>query len=342
MTSSSARPRSPASRKIIALGIAVVVAIAAYSGAWYYAAGKLKEHVMTAIGDQRPGAPQLTCETPDIHGYPFRIGLWCSTLKLDDVSKGLAATFGPFRSAAQVYAPGHIVSELDGPATIRSAGTIAGTGINGTAQWAALRASTIFSDNALDRLSVETNGLQTSLTETVEGKTIDLAAGHGEVHLRRNGADLEGAATFRDTAATLRALNIALPKATMDIDFLVEGQAEILDFNGDLRQRLYGSTGQIRKLSADIGEGRALGISGPYQIDQEGLISGDFDVSIAGMPGWTALIVQNFPQATAMVTGAGSILKSLSGGAETITARITVRKGAAMLSFIPLGRIPPL
>ncbi|MGO7902907.1 DUF2125 domain-containing protein, partial [Rhizobium ruizarguesonis] len=60
------------------------------------------------------------CSDIEFRGYPFRIGLFCSKIYVDDNVNGVSATFGALRSAAQVYSPGNIVWERDSPAEIRT------------------------------------------------------------------------------------------------------------------------------------------------------------------------------------------------------------------------------
>lgn len=104
-------------------------------------------------------------------GYPFRIGLFCSKVTVDDKENGVSASFGELRSAAQVYNPGHIVWELDSPAEIRSA-----HGLTISAAWQNMQSSIVTKLNGIDRSSLVIDGLKAQAVSSVTGQTIDFDA----------------------------------------------------------------------------------------------------------------------------------------------------------------------
>lgn len=337
MPTSSDAPRSTTSRKFMKLGLTIVAAIAVYTIGWYIAADQLKTTILASIENETTTAPKIACAEPATHGYPFRIGVFCSGLQIDDMQNGLSATFGPFRSAAQVYNPSRIVWELDGPGQIRSA-----LGLTGSAEWSLLHASTRTADSGLQASSLEVKDLKASLTETVSGQTFDVVASRGETHLRRNEANLEIAMLLENVTGTARGLTQALPPVSASVDLVVADRATILNGTSDYRTALYGASGELRRFVADLGEGRVITFSGPYSIGDDGLISGEFNLTIEKLSAWNTTIGTALPEMQSLANAATSILRSLAKGADTSSARIVVQNGVVMLSFIPIGTLPPL
>ena len=96
----AASSRSGSSRKFWLLGGGVVLVIALYTGGWFYAASVLKTNVLRAIAPRDTAELSGECADMDFRGYPFRIGLFCSKVDVDDNANGVSASFGALRSAA--------------------------------------------------------------------------------------------------------------------------------------------------------------------------------------------------------------------------------------------------
>lgn len=337
MPNSSGSSRSPVSRKVLKLGLTVVAVVCVYSIGWHIAADQLKTRVVAAMETDGTTAPKVECREPASNGFPFRIGIFCSSVEIDDLRNGVSATFGPFRSAAQVYNPSHIVWELDGPGEIRSA-----LGLTGMAEWSALQASTRLDEGRLQSASLEFHDLKTSLTETTAGQTADLVAGRGELHMRRNGEDLDTAWLFENLTGTVRGISATLPPIATSADVTIAGKGELLARPLNYPSDLYGSRGELRRLVADLGEGRTVTVTGPFSIGTDGLISGEFNVTIEKLAAWNQSLSSSLPQMKPAFDAATSILRSLAAGGDNSSARIVIRDGVVMLSFIPIGTLPPI
>ena len=182
MASSSQTGASGVSRKYVRLAIAVVLAIALYTGGWFYAASWLKDRLTAQLSASAQGLHSASCGNLDVRGFPFRIGVFCDSVAIDDRPSGLSATFGALRSAAQVYRPGHAVLELDGPAQVRMTPDLVFN-----VDWDLLRASVVAWTDGLDRASVAYDGLKGKLNVPSRALSIGIAATHGEKHIRRSG-----------------------------------------------------------------------------------------------------------------------------------------------------------
>ncbi|NWJ24104.1 DUF2125 domain-containing protein [Rhizobium sp. RM] len=332
----AASSQSGTARKILWLGLAIVVAIGLYTAGWFYAANKLKETVLNAIAPTEAASVSGECGDIAFRGYPFRIGLFCSKVNVDDKENGVSASFGQLRSAAQVYDPGHIVWELDSPAEIRT-----GHGLTVSAEWQNLQSSLTTKLKGIDRTSLVIEGLKANAVSSVTGQTIDFDAAKTEMHLRQNGADLDGAITVTDAATVIKDWPQILPRLSAIADVTLAGKAGMID--GSDETGLYGASGELRRVLADIGEGRTMRISGPFSFDNEGYLSGQFKVEIEKLGAWSDNAKQAFPQLQSTIDTARKLLGALAGGGDRASVDVVVDRGRATISgFIPLGKIPPI
>ncbi len=325
---------SRSGRKFWWLGCIILLVIALYTSGWFYAAAQLKTTVLKAIAPGNTAGVSAECADIDFRGYPFRIGLFCSKVDVDDNVNGVSASFGELRSAAQVYAPGHIVWELDSPAEIRTA-----HGLTLNAEWANLQSSLITKLKGIDRSSTVIDGLKgTAVSQT--GQTINFDAAHAEIHLRQNNGDLDGAISLTDSNTAIKDWP-AFPKLSANADVTLAGKAGMID--GSDQKGLYGASGELRKVVADIGDGKVMTLSGPFSFDEEGYLSGKFKLEIEQLGPWRDSVKQTFPEIARTVDTAAKLLKALAGGGDKVSVDLVVARGNATVGgFIPLGSIPPI
>ncbi len=332
----AASSQSGSGRKFWLLGLGIVLFIAIYTGGWYFAAGQLKETVLRAIAPRTTAGVSGECADIDFRGYPFRIGLFCSKVDVDDKTNGVSASFGELRSAAQVYAPGHIVWELDSPAQIRTA-----NGLSISAQWANLQSSLVTKLKGVDRTSTVIEGLKATAVSSQTGQTIDVDAARTEIHLRQNAGDLDGALSFQDANAAIKDWPQVFPKFSASADVTLAGKAGMID--GSDQQGLYGASGELRKVVADIGDGKVMTLTGPFSFDEQGFLSGKFKLEIEKLGPWRDSMKQAFPEIAKTVDTAAKLLKALAVGGDRVSVDLVVNHGLATVGgFIPLGSIPPI
>ncbi|MBB3967228.1 MULTISPECIES: DUF2125 domain-containing protein [Rhizobium] len=332
----AASSQSRSGKKFWLLGTGIVLVIALYTAGWFYAASTLKNTVLSTIGPGNSGGVSGECSDIDFRGYPFRIGLFCSKVDVDDNNNGVSATFGALRSAAQVYAPGHIVWELDSPAEIRTA-----RGLSVNAEWANMQSSLVTKFKGVDRSSTVIDGLKATAVSSATGQTITFDAGRTELHLRQNGPDLDGAVSLIDAQTVIKDWPQVLPKLSASADLTLAGKAGMID--GRDAKGLYGASGELRKAVADIGGGKVMTLSGPFSFDEEGYLSAQFKLQIEDVNAWRDSIKQSFPDIAKTVETAAKLLKAMAGGGGTVSVDLVVQRGNATVSgFIPLGQIPPI
>ncbi len=101
--------------------------------------------------------------------------------------------------------------------------------------------------------------------------------------------------------------------------------------------------GELRRIVADIGDGKVMTISGPFAFDEQGFLSGKFKLEIEQLGPWGKSIKEAFPDIASTVDTATKLLKALAGGGDKVSVDLVVDHGNATVSgFIPLGKIPPV
>ncbi|OJF92287.1 DUF2125 domain-containing protein [Pararhizobium antarcticum] len=330
---------SPASRKIWQLAIGIVVFIALYTGAWFFAADQIKTRISAFL--ESGVAPGLSgeCDSMDVRGFPFRIGLFCDTVRIDDTRRATSGVFGALRSAAQVYQPGHAIVELDGPAEIRVS-----PGLSMSADWALMHASLQANWQGLDRTSIASDKLAGTVLMTGTGESFGFAAEHSEIHMRRNGPDLDAAYSVTGLKISPAASQDLFPLITASLDLTVVDRANLLDTGSRQPDALYNNKGEVRNLTLDLGNDQVGTITGPFSVDGEGFISGEFSVTLKNIEGWRQNLTKAFPDedTTILVNNIANMLTALADGKNESTVKLNVRDGTAFLAFIPIGVLPQL
>lgn len=330
MASSERKPNY--SRRFLWLAVFIVVLFGGYSALWFYAAGKLETIAGAAMAKFGRVGRSAECTNLMVRGYPFRMGLFCDGVRYEDPRRQVAASAAAFRSAAQVYNPFHVVAELDGPASI----TLPQTGPL-SLSWQNLRASTVLAKDLPDRASVEADAFAAQGLFGGVADTILANIGHAEGHMRRNGADLDLAGSFADAKLNpVLTKEIALPPLAGEADLTIIGGTDLRRFDAD---SLRGRSGTIRTLALSTGDTAGLWIAGPFAFSAEGVLTGDFKVTIRNPKALAAQLAEMFPDRAGQIKAATMGLAAIG---ESLTLPLKVADGKATLGFIPLGEIPPL
>jgi hypothetical protein len=187
-----------------------------------------------------------------------------------------------------------------------------------------------------ERVSTEVDKL--AVTAHAAGSAANLfGAGHAEAHMRRNGDDLDLAASFADAAIDPTLTRGAqLPPLAGAADLTITGGVNLVRFgNGSLR----GHSGTIRTLDLSSDPETGLSLSGPFSVSDDGLLDADMKVTIRNPKVLADQLAQAFP------ANADQIRSSFSGLAvlgNNPSLPLKIKSGKATLGFIPLGVIPPL
>ena len=348
-----------ATRKIKWLAIAVVVLIVVYSGGWLFLASRVDGAVERAIAQAEADGAEIVCEDQAVRGYPFRLGLRCASTGLA-TPDGTRVEAGTFRSAAQVYEPNRIVSELESPASF------AAPGVAGTAEWSQARASSRFGTDGLQlgTLSLE----DVRLNVEAEG-AVPIAAqvSRALASIRPNGTDL-------DAALNVDGLDIGpiegrdFPSTTLNLDATLSDAAGAL--GGEQIETLRGRTLTIRSAGLALVGGGRLEASGALDVGPQGYPTGKIEFGLSDPAATISALGTLFPDQAGVLRTVGGVLEGASGsgggflsgvlgGGNASEQQVTVvdgeaapdaltsltvsfQDGRARVGFIPLGRVPPL
>ncbi len=332
---SSSNRNENTSRKILIFGLAIAAFSLLYTGAWFVGTSKAQTWLQQQLSSNRLAGMSIACNGMDIKGFPFRIGVFCDSASANRTSPAARISLGALRSAAQIYAPGHAIFEIDGPAVVQPA-----PGITATLDWDLFHGSIVGGLDGIDRSSIETNmaRMEGDIPGIAQNATI--ALDHAEFHMRRNNGDLDIAFISKGTDIGASMTDQKLPAFSLSADLTL---ADYAPFLAGREVTTSGSTqGQLRQLRVDFGDQGALTLSGPFSISADGLLSGDFDLQAEQITTLGALLIGSFPEATQAIEVSQQLLQSLSTNGASARVRLTMQDGVILLGFIPIGFIPPI
>jgi hypothetical protein len=339
MAASSQTTASGKGKRVWLLGIALIVIIAAlYTGGWYYAAATLKTNVMRALGDQNAAGISGQCDDLALQGFPFSIGLSCSKVNVDDRVNGVSAAFDDLNASAHVYAPGNIHWNLNSPAEIRTA-----QGLTVSAEWKDLQSTLVTRGRGIDQGRTVIENLKAGISSSFTGQNFDVAADHTEIHVRQNGQNLEAAIGIEKSNIVIKDFPQTLPTVSASADVTLTDKAGLLDGSDKSGRGLFGASGILNRVVADIGDGRVMTLTGPFSFDDQGMLSGQFKLEIEQIGPWRDSLKETIPAAKHIIDTAAKLLKALAAGGDKVSVDLTADHGKLLLSgFIPLGQIPPI
>lgn len=334
MTSSNTQPSSYR-RRLIALAIAIILAIAAYTGLWFWLAAQMTDATARAMDDARTAGQELACDNPQARGYPFRLGLFCDAVAVRLPQEGVIAGAGALRSAAQVYAPGHIVAELDGPATLETPDIVPLQ-----LDWEQLRASLRHDSGNPRQLSAESRGLTVALRQSAADTSPLATMQDGELHARLNGPAL-------DLAATLNGVSLADPRyaaiapAGLVADATLPDGAALVEGTAPNGLTIRGQALNIRNLTLSLpAQNASISLSGNVTVDLRGLIDGSVDIRMTNPQAFAEAAAIAFPESQNDMAPLVAGLSALGGSGATVT--LTIRGSRVFAGLVPLGELPPL
>ncbi|MCG6858966.1 MAG: DUF2125 domain-containing protein [Salaquimonas sp.] len=315
--------------------------------AWHKGAQVLDEKVSHLIRNSNDAGREIECTDRRIEGFPFRVGVFCNSVSLYAVRQGIRLNAGAFRSAAQFYAPGKLVGEMDGP-LIASADS----GDTYTADWSSLRASARVGLDGPHRISFEAKKLNLSTRAADATERFTAKVDGGELHLRptpgedhANAVDL---AFLLDRLEFVSEAGFAYPAFALSADLRLDGMRDELrpGFNLLDHLRAKGISGEIRRAQFLPIKGGSVIVSGTFAVTPAGRLSATLDVSSTETDAIARFLVGAFPeqaeiwqqleQAVALLASAD---KSGSG-ARKLT--IEIDDGDVLVGPITVAEIPPL
>lgn len=325
MASSGQEQRQAAkgSNRFIWLAVGIGAAFAAYTGGWFWAAGRLESEAAQFLTRLRDRGQEADCTNAQARGYPFRLGLFCDSVAFADPRLGLSLSGTGLRSAAQIYQPSKVVGELD-----RLTGDFAAPGGPIHANWRDIRFSTRLAKPLPALVSAQSGPVTIA---DADGQQLGAAA-DGIVHFRPNAADLDIAGQLNGVTATV---GQGLPPLTLAIDGTVANGIALLQ---SPNRSLLGASGTLQNLSVTAPDA-SMAMSGTAAIDADGLLDADLKIALNNPPAIVRLVSIVLPEYASRLEQAEKLI-SLMGDNPTVP--VSIVKGEIKLGFFTIGQVPPV
>jgi len=290
----------------------LVVAAAAWSAFWFYAASEVGVRADAWAAREAKSGRVYECGKRSVAGYPFRLEVRCDDASVSLVSQTagaqspFTARLGEIMVIAQIYQPKLLIAEFKAPATLADRGQPPSMKVNWSSGRSSVsglpdapqRASVVFENPAIDRV----NGpVQTPLAR----------AGRAELH----GRIVEGAA--QDHPVIEAALQIS-GGSVQEVHPLLTAP-----FNADVLTRLSGlknfspkpwperfreiqaAGGRVEIVRSRIQQGDLIAVAaGTLGLTAQGRIDGELQMTVAGIEkvipalGLEKMLDEGVPQST--------------------------------------------
>lgn len=331
MTSSTDR-RPNYARRFFWLLFGIVMVIAGYTAAWHYAADYVVREVKAGIAAANTSGRRANCENAEVRGYPFRLGVFCQSVLFEDARAGLGVRARALRSAAQVYAPTHVIAELDGPATVQA------PGINAVdIAWSSLQASLRIAAPLPERLSIEGKDVRLALDEPGDISPPLGRAKNAQFHARPNGNDLDIAVRFDELEVERMVTGGALlPPLSGLVDISAKDGVLLMQSGVET---LRGRSGTIRDATVSIDQDTGATVRGPVSVDEAGLVDAELEITLRNPRALARVLGDLMPESRQQIELG---LSALGSGGDAASLPLRIVKGDVSLGFLSLGSLPPL
>jgi hypothetical protein len=300
---------------VFIMPVLVLVAAAAWSGFWFYAASEIDQAVDAWRAREAASGRVYDCANRSVAGFPFRLEVRCTgaSVALVAQSAGQAATQPPLTAKlgeilvlAQVYDPRRVIAEFSAPAVLSERGQQPSMVVNWSKARASVvglpgvpeRASMVFDDPALDRIAAS---VQAPLAR----------ARHVELH----GRFAENSTPERpviEAALQMAGASIAdlhpILTAPFDVDTraLVSGLKDLAPKPWPERFReIQAAGGRAEIVQARVVQGDLVAVAtGSLGLTASGHLEGELQMTVAGIEkiipalGIDKMLEQGVPQST--------------------------------------------
>jgi hypothetical protein len=269
----------------------VVIAAAAWSAFWFYAASQVDQTVDAWRAREAASGRNYDCAKRTVAGFPFRLEVHCvdATVELKSQTADQAAMtpvtarLGDILVVAQIYTPKLLIAEFKAPATLSQhgqpvmvvnwrIGRSSIIGLPGTPQ----SADIVFDDPAIDRVAASVQ------TPVARAKHVEL---HGRIaeNSRPDHPAIE--AVLELTGATIRDVHPVLTAPfDADVRAIVQGLKDFTPKPWPLRFReLQAAGGRIEIKQSRIQQGDLIAIAaGSLRLTADGHLDGELHVTATG------------------------------------------------------------
>ena len=306
---------------------------------WYYAAEKLEETVFQVQQKLRAKGQFIACDNQQIRGYPFRIGIFCDAIDIEDKSTQQKLTSGALRTVAQIYDPGKLIVEFDGPAQFSDPRQ----GIF-KINWQLLRASMRATLSGIERTSTVghalTIGREDATSPLLIAETLELHArklGENNLDIAIGSRNLSVTNNLASNGTLSKPIDLVVELTANDLFDKVQNNKNLISYF-----KKNGGSGNLNAFKLQTADGGILEIKGPLSVDIKGQLSGKLDISVTKLNHLFEFFRGFFPTSNDDMEQIELAVKIFSAGSAATKLQIQIKNGKVRLGLISLGRIPPL
>ena len=312
MSDMTPAPRRRPLWRLFIMPALLVVAAAAWSAFWLYAASEVGVRADAWAAQEAKAGRVYACSKRSVAGYPFRLEVTCDDASVALVSQTAGAQ-APFTARlseimviAQIYQPKLLIAEFKAPATLADHGQPPSMKVSWTTGQSSVvglpdvpeRASIVFDNPSIDRVNgpVATPLARASRVE-LHGRLADGSA--------KNNPVIETA--LKISGGSVQEVHPVLAAAfDADIDTKLTGLKDFSPKPWPERFReLQAAGGQIEIVRSRIQQGDLISVAaGTLTLNAQGRIDGELQMTVAGIEkvipalGIEKMLEEGVPQAT--------------------------------------------
>ncbi|MFK7903066.1 MAG: DUF2125 domain-containing protein [Nitratireductor sp.] len=339
--------QKPKSKKtVITFVLLIILAIVAFTAFWFWAAQKITQTSHTLKTNLSNQGTVLNCENQEVKGYPFRLGVFCSSLSYANPIQGLDLSVSNIRSAAQLYKPGHFIVEIDAPLKL-NAPKLAPLLI----KWDDMRSSANISTSSFKRLSLEGKDITIAANDAGFESPIG-SLNNLQLHLRptpnkaeKNALDVSAALTKWQVVNNSGGFHEPL---SIDINASLDQAMQLIQTRQDVMQYLKanGGSGVLNAATIKTDNGGDLQVSGPFEVSTNGRLSAKLTISLTEPKKLIDYATAIFPPLKNSTDEIMPFLEgfsnSTSGKTKIENLKININDGQIFLGFFQIGKVPRL
>jgi hypothetical protein len=309
-------PRRRPLWRLFIMPVLLVVAAAAWSAFWFYAASEVDVKADAWRAQEAKSGRVYDCARRSVAGFPFRLEVRCDGASVSLMSQTaeqaatqaapITARLGEILVVAQIYDPKLLIAEFTAPATLSDRGGSPSMSVNWSTARASVvglpavpqRASIVFDDPGIDRIN---GSMQTPLAR----------ARHIELH----GRLAEGSPADHPVIETVLQIQggsvqelhplLAQP-FDADVRAMLSGLKDFAPKPWPVRFReLQAAGGHVEIVSSRIAQGDLLAVAaGTLGLTANGRLDGELQMTVAGLEtvipalGIEKMLDEGVPQAT--------------------------------------------
>lgn len=323
----------PRKRRLPWLVLFLVAVFAAYSGAWFYFASRVRAEVGNAIATLNAGGINADCANLTVSGYPLRFAVSCDDTAYEDNARNIAVSTGAITAAAPIYRPLSPVADVVGPLRTSAPG-MSPLWLD----WDRMQVAAGLSWPVQQKVSLQAEGFSGQTDPQDDTDPVQLfSADKAAAQLSPSGSDLRAGASFDGLQIDAGVIGgRTLPPLDGMVDATLKNGVALI---ASQAQSLRGQALEVGQVTLSSGTA-AIQVSGPLAIDAAGLVDADLTIRIKDPQAVAAIFATALPEQKRQIEQGFAALAMM--GKEPALPLKIVKGSASLGGFIPLGKIDPI